>query len=26
MDAERFSADIDWVNRDLKALKHPVER
>lgn len=26
MDAERFSADIDWVNRDLQALKRLVEQ
>ncbi|WP_157215937.1 polyketide cyclase [Flavisphingomonas formosensis] len=26
MDEERFSADIKWVNRDLKALKALIER
>ncbi|HEX7784177.1 MAG TPA: polyketide cyclase [Sphingobium sp.] len=25
MDDERFAADIRWINRDLKTLKHLVE-
>jgi hypothetical protein len=26
MDDERFAADIRWINRDLKALKHLIEK